>query len=409
VILATNAEHTVHKEHSHSYWQGLKNAVHDMNPFATKLGHDWAETHNRVENIYEEMHRDAQHRVELLKEDTLKDQKELQQKIADIYQDAANEAERRIDKMKKPLIASLFRHYSGNGPEEESSSTSGGYVNKLKEKASDAAHAIKNKLTPHDESSMFEDASKKVSDAYRTAIDKAKEAVKDVKPGETWDSARDRAKRAYDELLHKTHHDTRTLFQRMRDGLGFGAHRAADAAEFAAVKTWHLVLHCTLGLFWMVLGAAVATGLKMYYERRMFNKQLMATVTGPILLSKEMLVVGNDETQRKFIDYWTNTASNFFKQQAGLRKFTLERGIDAGSNVYHHCSEWNSIDDLRRALAQPELKEIKKRMPVKGFISKRTIGQVITQSKGQTGEGDAGAGRAEGLRQRLGPGTTAQS
>jgi hypothetical protein len=134
-----------------------------------------------------------------------------------------------------------------------------------------------------------------------------------------------------------------------------------------------------------------------------------ANVQGPVVLSKEFLVVGTEDAQRKFMDYWSNAGAAFFQRQPGLRKFSLQRGVDVGSNGWQHLSEWNSIEDLRRALNQPEITEMKKRLP-KGVLSKKFISQVVTTGKGgmvsTSGvpqEGDTI--RGEGLRQRGGPGT----
>jgi len=407
------ATHERHHVHEPSYWQGFKNALSDMNPFASKLGHDWSDTQTKVENIYQDTHADAQRRVAELKEEALlKDQKELQKKIADIYLAAATEAEKRIEKMKRPLLASLFRHH-----EEEEHFEPGymrGAFEKAKDMVGDAATAVKSKFSPQEETTMFEDTSKKISDAYRQAVEKAKSAASNVAPaaGEAWHETKQKAQKAYDDVFQRTHGEARGMLRTMSESLGRGVHRAADMASTAAWKTWHLLLHGVLAMFWMFIGAVGATGLVTWLNKRQFRKQLAAPVVGPVVLSKEFMVLGTEDYARKFQDYWTNAAGAYFNRQPGLRKYTLQRGVDIGSNQWHHLSEWNSIEDLRRALTNPEMKELKKRMP-HGFLfkllSKHAVTQLVTTGKGPAAsEGDVGVVRPEGLRQRTqgGPSST---
>jgi len=271
-------------------------------------------------------------------------------------------------------------------------------------------HAAKKRFLPHEEHSMFDDTSKKIQEIYRSAVSKAHKSTSDLPTaGETWEMTKRKAREAYDEVLHKAHGESRSRFQQLRDKIGHGFSAVGSTGVGFITKTWHLALHSMLALFWITLGAIGCVFLQGFINRQTFNKQLSSNIVGPVIMNKEFMVVGTEDTQRKFQDYWTNTAASFFQRQQGLRKFTLQRGFNVGSNVWQHMTEWNSIDDLRRALAQPELQDIKKRMPG-GTINKRSISQVVTTGKGNafgttTGgpiEGDVI--RAEGLRQRTGPG-----
>lgn len=419
-VVATRDEYYHHVEPS--YWQGFKNALSDMNPFSSNLGHDWSDTQHRVENIYHETQRNAQRQVAELKEDSLKDSKELQQKIADIYLQAAAEAEKRIDRLKRPLFAALFRSGLHDEHDEEpsswwSSSTSGhgdtrGMYDRAKDYVRDTASDVKKRLEPHEKAGLLDTATKKMSDSYRAAVEKAKDLAGKAPSaaGETLSDAKRRAMETYEEYYGRGHHEARTAFQNLRDKLGYGLHKAGDMASGAAWKTWHLMLHMLLGAFWLTLGAVAYGGIKWWIEKQTFKKQLAAPVQGPVVMSKLFTVFGTEDTQRKFQEYWNGAAAQFFSRQPGLRKFSLQRGVDIGSNTWCHLSEWNSIEDLRRAVNQPEIAELKKRMP-RGVISKRCVSQVISTGKG----GVAGTGgpqegdvvRGEGLRNR-GPGSTQQ-
>jgi len=165
-----------------------------------------------------------------------------------------------------------------------------------------------------------------------------------------------------------------------------------------------------LGSFWMVFGVLAYTGIKWWMEKYTFNRQLNAHVQGPVVLSKVFTVLGTEETQRKFEEYWSGPAAGFFSRQNGVRKFSLQRGVNIGSNVWCHLSEWDSIDALRKMTNNPELNQIKKRMP-KGVMTKRMVSQVVSTGKGVnmgTTGGTEGDVRSEGLRNR-GPGMATSS
>lgn len=410
-LASVNATH-LHDEYHHtepSYWQSFKNALSDMNPFTPKLGHDWTDTQHRVENIYRDTQQDAQRRVAELKDESLKDVKELQQKVAEIYLQAATEAEKRIDRLKRPIFAAIFQHgihdeYSGDHDER-------GYVDRAKDYLSDTARDMKKKWAPHEQAGLLDEATKKMHESYRSAMEKAKElAGKAPSAGESLSDAKQRAIDTYREYMGRGHHEARTTFQNFREKLGHGMHKAGDVASAAGWKTWHLLLHTLIGIFWLSLGALTYGGIKWWIEKQAFKKQLAAPVQGPVVLSKIFTVFGTEDTQRKFQEYWDGAAAGFFSRQPGVRKFSLQRGVDIGSNTWCHLSEWNSIEDLRRAVNQPELQELKKRMP-RGVISKRCISQVVSTGKGGAVSGTGATGaqegdvRSEGLRNR-GPGAS---
>jgi hypothetical protein len=385
-----------------------------MNPFGSRLGHDWQVTQNKVEDIYRDSHLEAQRRVDALTEDTFKDQKELQEKIADIYLEAAIDAEKKIEKMKNGILASLWRSRYSEDEDYESTfdkmkDSAKGYYDKAKEKMDDSLQTVKRRLYPHEQHTIFEDTSKKVGDAYRQAVNKARETTRNLPTaGEAWSETKRKAREAYDTVMEATHRDTRSKFRKMLDKLGQGVEMAGHTAEKAVWKTWHIVLHLFLASFWMIVGGIGVTVFTNWANKATFRKQLNTDVQGPVVMSKEFMVIGNEDTQRKFNDYWANTAAGFFQRQAGLRKFSLQRGFGVGSNVWQHLSEWNSVQDLRRALNQPELQELKKRMP-KSVLSKHQLSQVVTTGKGMnisTTQGQEGDIRGEGLRQRMGQGIT---
>jgi hypothetical protein len=407
-VVAINTElNPPYIHHEGTWWSGLKSALADMNPFGSRLGHDWQQTQNRVEDIYRDAHLEAQRRVDSLTEDTYKTQGELQEKIAEIYLEAAVDAEKRIEKMKNGLLASLWRSRYQEDEDIDSSNlkdTAKGYYDKAKGAVEDAAHSVKRRLYPHEQHTIFDETSKKVSDAYRQAVIKAKESTKSLPTaGEAWHETKRKAREAYDSVMEATHRDTRSKFRKMMDKLGSGFHMA-HTVEKAAWKTWHIVLHLFLATFWMIVGGIGVTLFSNWANKATFRKQLNANVQGPVVMSKEFMVIGTEDTQRKFNDYWANTAAGFFQRQPGLRKFSLQRGFNVGSNVWQHLSEWNGIEDLRRAMNQPEFNELKKRMP-KSVLSKYQLSQVVTTGKGMNigtqGQEDI---RSEGLRQRMGQG-----
>jgi hypothetical protein len=271
----------------------------------------------------------------------------------------------------------------------------------------------KKKLSGHDQAGLLDEATKKMGDSYRAAVERAKElAAKSPSATETLQEAKNRVMDTYRDYFSRGHNEARSTFQNLRDKLGHGMHRAGDVASGAAWKTWHLLLHAIIGIFWLSVGAVAFATMKWWVEKQAFKKELAAQVQGPVILSKVFTVFGTEDTARKFQEYWSTSAANWFSRQPGMRKFSLQRGLDIGSNTWCHLSEWNSIEDLRRALSQTqELNELKKRLP-RGVISKRWISQVVTTGKG-TDIGAVGTAggltegdlRTEGLRNR-GPGIT---
>lgn len=450
--------HDDYVHHETGWWQGFKNALNDLNPFTSKLGPDWQATQHKVETIYRDTHEDAQRRVAELKEDSLKSE-ELQQKIAQIYLDAASEAERQIERLKSPLLAKLWR----SAPEEEAdsfwSSTSDragnlydsarqgvndaanraregvndaasraregvndaasraregfndasnkaqGMAGRARDSVYDAAHGMKKKLTAHEQASLFEQAQKSIRESYQDALNKAKEGLKATPSAtETLKEAKKRAQKTYDDVFHHGHSTTRSTFQSLRDKFGWGLQTTASTAATAAWATWKLFLHLLLGVFWITLGAIGWQGAKWWLEKQAFKKELATpNVHGPVVLSKVFTVFGTVETSNKFAEYWNGAAAGWFSRQPGIRKFSFQRGVGVASNVWCHLSEWNTIEDLRKALASPELTEMKKRMP-KGVVTKRGILQVVSTGKALGGGADTDV-RTEGLRNR-GPGSS---
>lgn len=405
--------YNTHHHTGGGWWNGLRNAFHDMNPFGHRLGHDWSETHSRVERIYEDMHRQAQQRVNDLRDEiAYKDYKDLQNKIADIYADAALEAEQRIEKLKRPLFGALWRSYGKQDEDVDEETAYQRYLAMARSKVGEAGDAIKKKFSGkpvHEATQIFDETSKTVGDAYRHAVEKAKEAASKVAPmaGEAWHDTKARASKVYDDMLHLTRRDTRPLFVRMGEGLRNGMWRAGHAAEYAAVKTWHLFLHLAMGSVWMVLGGILATVGMNQWEKYIFRKQLSSPQTGPAVLAKEFWVAGGSDYQRKFIDYWTHTAAPWIKGQPGVKWMRFGQGLDIGSNVYQVATEFDTMENLRRFVKSPELNELKKRMP-KATLSRHHIGRMLHQQKGPAFQSTdmlegstTGSGfGSEGLRQR---------
>jgi len=422
IVLVVGAVATHHKEEHEKYekhesrdkdtqgWMdSMKAKISNLIP--GRLGSDFAETQEKVESIYQETHLMAQKKVEDLKEETLRDHTELQKKIADIYHNAALEAEKRIEKLQRPYFSfSRSKDYdkdyyyskdkeSSSGPSvsDRISSAAGKAGDKLKGAASAAKDT-------YDESHLFDDTQKKIAQAYRNALDGAKSSIGTVSTSATdsWHDVRNRIAKAYNDAFHRGHGETRTLFGKLRDALGRGMHFGAEVTKKTVSFTWHLLVELVKGVFWLSLGGILAYYGMFLWNRRKYAQQLRTHVTGTVVATQEHVVLGNEEMQRKFYDYWSNSAVTYFNRQPGLKKYYMHRGVDQGNNTWLAYCEWNSVDDIRRALATNEYAELKKRMPVT-VISKNWIYQTVSTGQGR-GEGAAVGPSAplqhEGLRER---------
>jgi len=335
----------------------------------------------------------------------LRDHTELQKKIADIYHDAALEAEKRIEKLQRPFFS--FRSHDKEYYKEKERDSGSSVGDKFKdaagkagEKFKDAAHYAKDK---YDESSLFDDTSKKISHAYHSALEGAKDSLGKVQhsASDSWHDVRNRVSKAYSDAFHRGHGETRTLFGRVRDMIGRGMHVGAEVTKATVSFTYHLVVELLKGAFWLCLGGILAYYGMFLWNRRKYAQQLRIHVSGPVVATQEHTVLGNEELQRKFYDYWSNSAVTYFNRQPGLKKYYMHRGVGAGNNTWLAYCEWNSVDDIRRALATNEYSELKKRMPVT-VVSKNWIYQMVSTGQGR-GEGVAAGPSAplsEGLRER---------
>jgi len=153
-----------------------------------------------------------------------------------------------------------------------------------------------------------------------------------------------------------------------------------------------------------MLGAFLGVAALHYIGKRKFHKQINANVAGPVMAVGEYLVVGGEEKQRKFFDYWTGPAANYFNRQPGLRKYWMHRGLPGMDNAWLCYSEWASVEDLRRAYNTNEFCEIKKASPT--TFSQMVLYQLQSTGGVREGETIVKEPLAPGLRQR---GTTTVS
>jgi hypothetical protein len=395
----------------------LANGLSNLNPFSPKLGHNWEDTQDKVENIYKETHRDAQRRVDALKDSALKDHGDLREKIASIYKEAAADAEERIDRLKRPILSFLRRSAEENEDEEDESlyDRMTGKYKDLSDKAGTAAGLAKDyvseKLGRHkklDKASLFKDTTDKISKGYHDAVNTATSTLGDISKSDTMVEAKAKLQKAYDEAFHKSHGESHGLWSRFKDSMMMrGAKGVANFGKSAMITTWHMVLHACLGVFWLTLGAIASTYIMWWWAARKFQRQLNSHVAGPVTLTQEFIVVGDEERQKKFYDYWTSVTSSYFSRQPGLRKSTLHRGVDTLSNKWFNVAEWSSVDDLRRATSTPEFLDIKRRAPV-SMIPCQTLYQV--SAMGPQGLDSGMKGFDSGVRHRTtaatGPGSS---
>src|ERR1700730_8325553 len=79
----------------------------------------------------------------------------------------------------------------------------------------------------------------------------------------------------------------------------------------------------------------------------------MRTDGGSVVLINTFTVAEADAP--RLIAAWRRDAGHF-KAQPGFISTQLHRGI-AGSNVFLNYAIWESVEDFRRAFAQPEIRE----------------------------------------------------
>jgi len=380
-------------EHQEGWFESIGNRISSWMPWSSKLGHDWSDTHQKVENIYERSHDEAQRRVEELKEASLKTIPEVQRHIAEIYAEAAGKAEREIESLKHPMLE-WFTHWRKRAAvEPEDTSTTGtgtgtGRVRGVIDKTKDIASKVQEDI---------EGLPKKLSGGYKTALDQAKSSVESLghSASTNWEEAKTKAAQAYSEAFHKGHGAARTTLGSLRDVLGRGISGTKHMAESAACKMWNLVTHSVAAVFWSLVGVGMALWGCNLWARRRFNKQLNSHVSGPVVVVGEYMVFGDEAAQRKFYEYWSGPANAFFSRQPGMRKHWMHRGITGADNSWICYSEWDSVDALRRAHSHPEFADIRKRGP-KPSLKQMTIYQLNSVADGVDGQPK----ETVGLRQR---------
>jgi len=384
------------------WFASIGNKVSNVWPFTNSLGNDWSDTQERMEAIYRHHHDLAKQRVEDLREDVV-EAAHLQDKVADIYQVEMMKAEKEIEKMKHPLSERLmsWRRARGDDQPEPTESEKRGFLERFGLKKPTAAE-----LQP---SHLFEDTSKKISDTYKQAVGAAKGKLSEAGAslGANWDEAKAKAAHAYSEAFHRGHGEARSRWGQFRDAVDRGIHGAARTAKNIVSETFHVLLHALNSTVSLVIGAFLGVALLHYYGKRKFRKQLNANIPGPVMAVGEYLVCGNEEKQRKFVDYWTGPAANYFQRQPGLRKYWMHRGLPGMENAWLCYSEWASIEDLRRACNTQEFNDLKRNSPM--TFSQMVIYQMVSTggSGGREGEQIIKEGPlAPGLRQRSSTSTT---
>jgi len=211
-----------------------------------------------------------------------------------------------------------------------------------------------------------DELSSRVVDGYRTALKHAKEATSSMKKS-SWQEAKDHAAQTFSDAFHIGHGHSRTLFGRLRDTIGRGAW---FATKTAFSWTWSLFTNALIGVFWLSLGGMAALWGVGQVKKRRFHKQISSHATGSIIALGEYMVVGDEATQRKFADYWSGPAANYWARQPGFVRQWMQRGVDTGSNGVNagnaqwlSYSEWATIEDLRRAVHSKDFEQIKKKAP----------------------------------------------
>ena len=87
--------------------------------------------------------------------------------------------------------------------------------------------------------------------------------------------------------------------------------------------------------------------------------QQMGQEVGPVILINKFNV--RTEEIESFLQAWAADAT-FFKRQPGFISTQLHRGI-GGSGVFINYAVWESVEQFRQALSQPEFDEALKKYP----------------------------------------------
>jgi len=361
---------------------------------------DSTDTLQKVEEIYERTHKNAQERVDDLKESRARG-RDVNVLVAEIYQEEAQRAEREIEALKHPMLEWLL-HWREHTPQSDSLKDSAkGLGQKAREKFEDLSSRARNEV---------EDLSSKVAAGYRSALSHAKDTASTAASATagavpSWEEAKARAARLYSDAFHTGHGTTRTFLGKMRDSVGRGMSKTAHFAKAAACQTWSLFTHSLLAIMYGIGGGLVTMWGLSYLGKRRFHKQLDSHVAGPIIAVGEYLVMGNDDFQRKFFDYWSGPGRAYFSRQPGMVRQWIHRGVSPGNNLWLSYSEWASIEDLRRACQTHEFHQLRKRAPsatatnmiiyqLQGSSGTRIEGEVVDLNKDKHQVEDAG------LRQR---------
>ena len=88
-------------------------------------------------------------------------------------------------------------------------------------------------------------------------------------------------------------------------------------------------------------------------------QQQMGQEVGPVILINKFNV-GSEEIE-SFLQAWAVDAA-FSKRQPGFISTQLHRGI-GGSGVFINYAVWESVEQFRQALSQPEFQEALKNYP----------------------------------------------
>lgn len=100
-------------------------------------------------------------------------------------------------------------------------------------------------------------------------------------------------------------------------------------------------------------------------DENVFFRSQVACDEAPVILINTFTVAPDDVDS--FMEAWGRDAA-FMKSQSGYVSAQLHRGI-AGSCVFTNYAVWSSVDDFRRAFAQPEFRASLENYPASAVAS----------------------------------------
>jgi len=126
-----------------------------------------------------------------------------------------------------------------------------------------------------------------------------------------------------------------------------------------------ITLASLVTMFW---GIVAYHGLSRLYNWWNFNRSLKANYSGPVTVSSEYCIMGGQNSVNRMNNFLHNQVLPTVSKQPGLIRFNVYRNL-GNTGAWACVSEWQTLEDFRRAHFSQDLANIKRNAPWQAWLT----------------------------------------